>query len=101
MMGPASFTVGSWLIASKILVRQALEVAAELLETAGEHVDGVGAERLDLRENVILKAAAHGHHEHDRRDADDDAEHREERAAFVGRESRGCRQDEVLGEHYS
>ncbi|MPL92315.1 hypothetical protein SDC9_38413 [bioreactor metagenome] len=47
---------------------------------ARPHGDRIGAERGDVLQNLRLRARAERHHQHHRGDADDDAEHGQERA---------------------
>ena len=47
------------------------------------NADGVGAHRIDVGQNLFLRTAPQRHHRHHRSDADNDAEHGEQRAHFV------------------
>ena len=71
---------------------------------AAEHLSGVdaeevGAQRLDLVRHRFLGTGAQRHHGYHRGDADDDAEHREQRAELVGPDRRERDREDLAEKH--
>ena len=52
---------------------------------AGINVDGVGADSANIRQHQLLGRVAHHHYRHHRGNTDDDAEHGQQSAHFIGR----------------
>ena len=69
----------------RVVDGQGFDAAAPAVaETAsGEDADGVGTHRIDVFEDFFLRTVAQSDDGHNRRNADDDAEHGQERTHFV------------------